>query len=337
MTLTYSIDQAFALKFGLNLPEASVYGALRDLPGWADSIVVDGETYYFASRNKMCKEMPLVTTEADTMYRHYRRLEKAGVIKLVKVDKRDYIHLVKSVARLWNRAKPSEELPGLGNISDGKFSDISEEPASSLSDVSVGKPDDATSIPFETIVAYLNEKTGRNFRSNSEQTRKHIRARWGEGYELFDFQKVIDVKTAEWLDDPKMSKFLRPKTLFLPENFESYLNQAIGQPEVNNIADLQNCQLTEAQGIKYLDYFQWVRDRHPRLFNQCRMLSAKEYFEIVPGGARYNGLRRWFPEKKILRLFVQAHEEVNTGLGIGRRYVDVITELNTTLKAPDYA
>jgi uncharacterized phage protein (TIGR02220 family) len=41
---------------------------------------------------------------------------------------------------------------------------------------------------------------------------------------LVDFQKVIDIKAAEWLNDPQWSKFLRPITLFGP-NFESYLNQ----------------------------------------------------------------------------------------------------------------
>ena len=36
--------------------------------------------------------------------------------------------------------------------------------------------------------------------------------------------KVIDVKTAEWLNDSDMSKYLRPTTLF-GAKFESYLNQ----------------------------------------------------------------------------------------------------------------
>lgn len=39
-----------------------------------------------------------------------------------------------------------------------------------------------------------------------------------------DFEKVIDTKTAQWLNDPIMNKFLRPETLFGPK-FESYLNE----------------------------------------------------------------------------------------------------------------
>lgn len=35
---------------------------------------------------------------------------------------------------------------------------------------------------------------------------------------------MIDIKTAEWLHNPKMNKYLRPETLF-GTKFESYLNQ----------------------------------------------------------------------------------------------------------------
>ena len=45
-----------------------------------------------------------------------------------------------------------------------------------------------------------------------------------EGYKLNDFITVIDKKTAEWGNDPKMSQYLRPITLF-GTKFESYLNQ----------------------------------------------------------------------------------------------------------------
>ena len=74
------------------------------------------------------------------------------------------------------------------------------------------------------IISYLNEKTGKNFKSGVAKNRDLIKARLKEGYSLEDFKKVIDIKVAEWLNDEAMSKFLRPETLF-SNKFEGYLNQ----------------------------------------------------------------------------------------------------------------
>lgn len=77
---------------------------------------------------------------------------------------------------------------------------------------------------FDRIIAYLNEKTGRNYRSNIEKTRTLISARLKEGFEYSDFCKVIDIKTTDWLSNPQMAKYLRPETLF-GNKFESYLQE----------------------------------------------------------------------------------------------------------------
>ena len=52
-----------------------------------------------------------------------------------------------------------------------------------------------------------------------------IKARLDEGYTVDDFKTVIDKKVKAWKDDPKMSAYLRPETLFRPSHFESYLNE----------------------------------------------------------------------------------------------------------------
>jgi uncharacterized phage protein (TIGR02220 family) len=76
------------------------------------------------------------------------------------------------------------------------------------------------------VIAYLNEKTGKRFRSETAANRKPILARAASGFVLEDFQKVIDNKVADWLDDPKMNEYLCPETLFRPGKFEKYLNQS---------------------------------------------------------------------------------------------------------------
>ena len=74
------------------------------------------------------------------------------------------------------------------------------------------------------IVEYLNLKTNSNYKHATEATVKIINARLKEGYTLEDFKTVIDKKTKQWLNDEKMSNFLRPLTLF-GTKFESYLNE----------------------------------------------------------------------------------------------------------------
>lgn len=76
---------------------------------------------------------------------------------------------------------------------------------------------------YGEVVDYLNLRAGTRYRSTSEDTRKHIRARIDDGYSLDDFKAVIDCKVAEW-KGTEWEKFLRPSTLF-GSKFESYLNQ----------------------------------------------------------------------------------------------------------------
>ena len=80
---------------------------------------------------------------------------------------------------------------------------------------------------IESIVEYLNKKASTNYKPSSKKTKDLIKARFNESFTLDDFKTVIDNKTAEWLHDHNMNKYLRPETLFGPK-FESYLNQKVG-------------------------------------------------------------------------------------------------------------
>lgn len=80
---------------------------------------------------------------------------------------------------------------------------------------------------FKEIIDYLNSKTNSNYTYKSKSTNSMIKARLEEGFTVEDFKTVIDKKTSEWLDDPKMSAYLRPSTLFAPSKFEGYLNQKV--------------------------------------------------------------------------------------------------------------
>ena len=99
-----------------------------------------------------------------------------------------------------------------------------------------------TPIPYNEIIDYLNQKTGKNFKSSSKATQRHIKARFTDGFTLNDFKQVIDTKSAQWLKDKKMSAYLRPDTLF-GTKFEGYLNET-------NVKPKQNTSFSESIGLK---------------------------------------------------------------------------------------
>ena len=75
---------------------------------------------------------------------------------------------------------------------------------------------------YKTIVSYLNEKAGTNYRHTTAKTRTAIHARLAEGFTVDDFKTVVDKKCADWIGS-EYEKYLRPETLF-GTKFEGYLN-----------------------------------------------------------------------------------------------------------------
>jgi uncharacterized phage protein (TIGR02220 family) len=72
------------------------------------------------------------------------------------------------------------------------------------------------------ILQQFNEITGKSFKT-TPKTVNLIRARLKEGYTPEVIIAVIHKKTNQWLNDAKMSQYLRPQTIFNKEKFESYV------------------------------------------------------------------------------------------------------------------
>ena len=107
-----------------------------------------------------------------------------------------------------------------------KSSDTS---ADTSSDVVISEEDKEEDIDkdkeiYISVISYLNEKAGTKFKPTTAKTKRTIHARLAEGFTIEDFKTVIDKKCADWISDAKMSKYLRPETLF-GTKFESYLNE----------------------------------------------------------------------------------------------------------------
>ena len=100
-------------------------------------------------------------------------------------------------------------------------------------DIDIDKGQKPQSDVYEEIIKYLNEKTGSHFKPTSKSTQRLINRRLSENYTIEDFKYVIDVKTNEWKDNTKMSKYLTPDTLFNASKFEKYRNQQM--PKQQNV------------------------------------------------------------------------------------------------------
>lgn len=100
-------------------------------------------------------------------------------------------------------------------------------------DIDIDKGQKPQTDVYEEIIKYLNEKIGSHFKPTSKSTQRLINGRLSENYTIEDFKYVIDVKTNEWKNNTKMSKYLTPDTLFNASKFEKYRNQQMPkQPNV---------------------------------------------------------------------------------------------------------
>lgn len=97
------------------------------------------------------------------------------------------------------------------------------------------------------VIKYLNTKAEKRFSLNAEPTIKSIRARLRDGYSFSDITKVIDIKVSQW-KGTELDKYLRPKTLFNPGNFQSYINE---NPNYDGIQ-----QTSKSRGDSTLEIFQ---------------------------------------------------------------------------------
>jgi len=70
----------------------------------------------------------------------------------------------------------------------------------------------------------LNKKAGKNFQITTPGTRELLKGLYNQGFRMQEIRQVINKKSREWLGT-EYEKYLRPRTLFSPGNFENYLNE----------------------------------------------------------------------------------------------------------------
>ncbi len=148
----------------------------------------------------------------DSIRTAMSELKDSGVIEYKKYSNGEGEYTLNSTIQ----NKPKSENPNLGNPNVGKSERISNKDTTSNKDT--------YSEIAPKIVAHLNELTHKKYSSTAKETERLIKARVKDGYSLNDFIIVIDNKVSQWIFDDKMSKYLRPETLF-GNKFDKYLNE----------------------------------------------------------------------------------------------------------------
>lgn len=76
------------------------------------------------------------------------------------------------------------------------------------------------------IITYLNDLTGRRYRPiKSNQT--PIITLLDDEFTEEEIKAVIQLKVLQWINNPTMSPYLRPSTLFRYNKFQDYVNELI--------------------------------------------------------------------------------------------------------------
>jgi DNA-binding transcriptional ArsR family regulator len=122
-----TINQPMAIKLGMShFNQAVVFEYIsHSNTAWADTVLIDEEIYHWVQRDKTVADLPFFKLSPDTVYRHYKALDKLGLIKYRKHGNKDCIHVTpKGQSYYVSLAESSANIPNknsnveLGNKSE---------------------------------------------------------------------------------------------------------------------------------------------------------------------------------------------------------------------------
>lgn len=88
------INQRAAIELGIeSVTQAIIFEYLVKASTWAEPVDMNGEIFHFVARTLTSSQLPLLNLEADTIYRHYKRLKKIGLIEYKKHKGKDCIRV----------------------------------------------------------------------------------------------------------------------------------------------------------------------------------------------------------------------------------------------------
>lgn len=123
MRITSYINNVKCLEWGLNLAQGALFDLLNQVQSWAEPVYLDGEVFYWVSRQMIIREIPVAYSKPDTVYRALKFLAEKELIDYIKSGSKDCIKLTQK-GKEWNSeinprqlGNKSENQPKLGNKS----------------------------------------------------------------------------------------------------------------------------------------------------------------------------------------------------------------------------
>lgn len=110
-------------EWGLNANQGALFDLLNQASSWAEPHIIENEVYYFVSRNKVIDEISLFYNKPDTVYRHFKILQEKGLIKYIKLGKKDLLKLTEK-GKTWNAI--NSEMDSNSEINPKKLGNESE-------------------------------------------------------------------------------------------------------------------------------------------------------------------------------------------------------------------
>lgn len=238
------VDRELAKAFGLN--EAIVLQQLNYWLNGKSAKLINGRKWIYNSYKQWQKDNFPFWSLA-TVRRAIENCEKKGLIITGNFNKAgfdktkwysiDYDAVDRGMSKRVAQNEQtdcSKRANGVAQNEQTNTRDYSEITTEITTDNNSRAEPDSVAEKIKTIVDYLNEKTDSHYKATTPKTKQLVQARLKEGFSVDDFKTVIDKKTATWLKDSKMNKYLRPLTLF-GTKFEDYLNEKVkGQPDKND-------------------------------------------------------------------------------------------------------
>ena len=184
---------------------------------------------------------------------------------------------------------------------------------------------------IQEIVEYLNSHSGREFQAQTKSTQDKIKARVKEGYLVEDFKKVILVKCADWRNDKKMKKFLRPETLF-GTKFESYLNEA-KEAGTKTPEELHKENDTPtAHDDRYQKYLDWAKVKSPNVMQAVKHLSKSQFIQFLNGEFMLKSRARLTTVENDLSHLRRAHVSMERDNELFHKYANVLDCFNDQVR-----
>ncbi|HIE7790989.1 TPA: conserved phage C-terminal domain-containing protein [Klebsiella pneumoniae] len=252
------INPELAYSIGLN--EAI---ALQQVNYWlketTSGLERDGVRWIYNTTEQWLEQFPFWSE--STLKRTFTRLKSLGVLKIEQLNKsqRDMTnyYTINYESELLDEVKVTQSKGSKCAVPSGQNDTMEEvnmkRSISSKRTALIGskRPDDPTENTTESttenktpscpvapqpdepdpafiVLDHFNQMTNSNYGKGgkTKTTLGYIRGRLSEDYSPEDLMLVVDYLTEKWAKDPKMSDYLRPKTLFAPENCVEYFDKA---------------------------------------------------------------------------------------------------------------